>query len=233
MLYLAALRAQQPDDLFAAAMESAKHGEDILTLRLTSRLLKRETFHTQAMMLRGCALVNLGRMQQASRIFGRLCGLAPEDTVCEWLHKLTRDGKMPQERMELGGDVSVQEGAEGLLVADGDDVGVFAHSGVDGQDAFALLFFRGHFQNVLGGEGYKFFAVAHAVHDGLADHAEHHPHGYARAAAAGSADNAEAAIRFIKKDVTFAVELADSNHCNIGILHIQHSLFHKFRFGWV
>ena len=112
MLFLAALRAQQPDDLFAAAMESAKHGEDILTLRLTNRLLKREPFHTQAMMLHGCALVNLGRMQQASRIFGRLCGLAPEDTVCEWLHKLTRVGKMPQEKMELGGDVSAQEGSE-------------------------------------------------------------------------------------------------------------------------
>lgn len=112
MLYLASLRAKAEDDLFAVAMESAKHGEDMLTLRLTRTLLKREPFHTQAMMMRGCALTNLGRTEPASRIFGRLCGLTPEDTVCEWLYKLTREGSLPQEKLELGRDVSAREGNE-------------------------------------------------------------------------------------------------------------------------
>ena len=128
MLYLASLRAKAEDDLFAVAMESAKHGEDMLTLRLTHRLLKREPFHTQAMMLRGCALTNLKRTEQASRIFGRLCGLTPEDTVCEWLYKLTREGSTPQEMLGLGRDVSIQEGNErvsalvSMLYRDPDDL---------------------------------------------------------------------------------------------------------------
>lgn len=110
MLYLAALRAKDVDDWFAAAMESAKHGEDHLTLRLTQAILKRDPFHTKAMMMRGCALTNLNRLDQASRVFGRLCGLTPEDTTAEWLHKLTREGKRPPEKLGLGLDVSIQEG---------------------------------------------------------------------------------------------------------------------------
>ena len=109
-MYLAAMRAREPDDLFSVAMESAKHGDDTLTMRMTKRLLAREPYHTNGMKLRACALVNLGRMKEASRLFGRLCGLLPENTVCEFFYKLSREGKAPAERFSLGVDVTHEEG---------------------------------------------------------------------------------------------------------------------------
>lgn len=109
-MYLAAMRAREPDDLFSVAMESAKHGDDMLTMRMTKRLLAREPYHTHGMKLRACALINLGRMKEASRLFGRLCGLLPEDTVCEFFYKLSREGKAPAERFSLGVDVTHEEG---------------------------------------------------------------------------------------------------------------------------
>ena len=109
-MYLAAMRAREPDDLFSVAMESAKHGDDTLTMRMTKRLLAREPYHTHGMKLRACALINLGRMKEASRLFGRLCGLLPENTVCEFFYKLSREGKAPAERFSLGVDVTHEEG---------------------------------------------------------------------------------------------------------------------------
>ena len=109
-MYLAAMRAREPDDLFSVAMESAKHGDDTLTMRMTKRLLVREPYHTHGMKLRACALINLGRMKEASRLFGRLCGLLPENTVCEFFYKLSREGKAPAERFSLGVDVTHEEG---------------------------------------------------------------------------------------------------------------------------
>ena len=109
-MYLAAMRAREPDDLFSVAMESAKHGDDTLTIRMTKRLLAREPYHTHGMKLRACALINLGRMKEASRLFGRLCGLLPENTVCEFFYKLSREGKAPAERFSLGVDVTHEEG---------------------------------------------------------------------------------------------------------------------------
>ena len=109
-MYLAAMRAREPDDLFSVAMESAKHGDDTLTMRMTKRLLAREPYHTHGMKLRACALINLGRMKEASRLFGRLCGLLPENTVCEFFYKLSKEGKAPAERFSLGVDVTHKEG---------------------------------------------------------------------------------------------------------------------------
>ena len=109
-MYLAAMRAKEPDDLFSVSMESAKHGDDALTLRMTKKLLAREPYHTHGMKLRACALINLGRMREASRLFGRLCGLLPEDTVCEFFYKLSREEKAPTERFSLGVDVTHDEG---------------------------------------------------------------------------------------------------------------------------
>lgn len=109
-MYLAAMRVREPDDLFSVAMESAKHGDDTLTMRMTKRLLAREPYHTHGMKLRACALINLGRMKEASRLFGRLCGLLPENTVCEFFYKLSREGKAPAERFSLGVDVTHEEG---------------------------------------------------------------------------------------------------------------------------
>ena len=104
-LLLASMRAVEPDDVLGVAMESAKLGEDVLTLRLTHQLLKLEPTHTRALMLRACALTNLGRLNEASRLFGRLCVLLPENTVCEALFRMTRDGETPGERLSLGLDV--------------------------------------------------------------------------------------------------------------------------------
>ena len=86
-LYLAAVRARDVDDYLATALESAKRGRDMLTLRLTGKLLKMEPFHTRAMILRGCALMNIGQYKAASRLFGRVCVLMPENTVLRnpWL----------------------------------------------------------------------------------------------------------------------------------------------------
>lgn len=108
-LYLAMLRARDMDDLFHVAIESAKRGEDGLTLLLTRRLLRREPYHTRAMMLRACALCNLGRIKEANRILGRLCALTPEDTVCDALYRMTREENVELERLTLGIEVPRQE----------------------------------------------------------------------------------------------------------------------------
>lgn len=112
MLYVSVLRARMPDELLSVAMESAKHGEDGLTLRLTQALLRREPFSTRGMMLRGCALFNIGRVKEASRVFGRLCGLLPEDTIAQAYFRMARDAQMPQERLSLGLTVPRQEAVE-------------------------------------------------------------------------------------------------------------------------
>lgn len=109
-LYLAAMRAKNEEEYLAAAIESAKCGEDLLTLRLTKRILRVDPFETRAMMMRACALSNLGRNEEASRVFGRLCVLLPENTVSETCFRMTRAGKSAPERLTLGMDVWHQEG---------------------------------------------------------------------------------------------------------------------------
>lgn len=109
-LYLSAVRARDVDDYLATALESAKRGEDRLTLRLTGKLLKMEPFHTRAMLLRGCALLNLNRYRDASRLFGRVCVLMPENTVSESLYRMAREEKKPSERLSLGIEVPHDEG---------------------------------------------------------------------------------------------------------------------------
>lgn len=108
-LLLASMRAVEIDDMIGVAMESAKRGENELTLRLTHKVLRFEPFHTRAMMLRACALTNLGRTREASRLFGRLCVLLPENTVCEALYRTLREGEVPAERLTLGLDVPRKE----------------------------------------------------------------------------------------------------------------------------
>lgn len=110
MMHIAAMRAAEPDDFFAVAMESAKYDEDGLTLLMTRRLLAREPFHTQGMRLRACALVNLGRTKEAARLFGRLCGLLPENTVCAYYYKYLREGQAVPARLALAADVPREEG---------------------------------------------------------------------------------------------------------------------------
>ena len=124
-------------------------------------------------------------------------------------------------------------GAELLLVSDGNDIGAVTAVGIDGQDAFALLFHDLHFPDIRSGKAGQFFAGAHAVHDGLSDHAEHHPDGGARTAAAGLSDDPEPAFRIFKINITFTGKLTDGYHCNVGILHTQRSLFLKSRPGRV
>ena len=109
-LYLSAVRARDVDDYLATALESAKRGRDQLTLRLTGKLLKMEPFHTRAMLLRGCALMNLGRYKAASRLFGRVCVLMPENSVSEALYKMAREEEKTDERLSIGLDVPHEEG---------------------------------------------------------------------------------------------------------------------------
>ncbi len=111
-LYLAAMRSRDGDDLFAVAMESAKHGEDMLTLRLTAALLRREPYHTQGMMLRACALCNLGKCEEAARLLARLCMLLPQDSICEAYFRMAREEDLPDERLDMGMDVPRQEGVK-------------------------------------------------------------------------------------------------------------------------
>ena len=117
-IYLAAMRAMNTEDILAVATESAKHGEDTLTHRLTQTALKREPFHIRAMMLQACALTNLGRFKEASRLFGRLSGLLPDDIVSDTYYRMTKEEKRPQERLSHGIDLTHQDGVElvkGLL----------------------------------------------------------------------------------------------------------------------
>lgn len=111
-IYIAAMRAKADDDLLAAAIECSKYGEDGLTIRLTGTLQKRAPYHTRAMLLRACALTNLGRNKEASRYFGRVCGLLPQDTVCEFYYRMTKEGISPNGKLGLGLDVPREEGIE-------------------------------------------------------------------------------------------------------------------------
>ena len=109
MLHIAVLRAQSVDERLNVAVESAKHGEDSLTLRLTRSLLRRDPYCMRGMMLRGCALMNLRRFDEAKRVFGRLCVLLPEDTVCQAYYAMTRNEQPPEGRLTLGLDVPPEE----------------------------------------------------------------------------------------------------------------------------
>ena len=115
MLYIAVLRAQNAEDMFSVAVESAKHGEDRVTLGLTRALLHREPYSTKGMLLRGCALLNLGRMDEARRQFAQLCVLLPENTVCPYVYALAREGKKSSERLTLGLDVPREEAASRVM----------------------------------------------------------------------------------------------------------------------
>lgn len=111
MLHIAVLRVQGVDDRLSVAVECAKHGEDGLTLRLTRSMLRRDPYCTRGMMLRGCALMNLHRFDEAKRLFGRLCVLLPEDTVCQAYYGMARDEQKPEQRLTLGMDVTAEEAA--------------------------------------------------------------------------------------------------------------------------
>lgn len=105
----AAICCQDNDDRIAAAVETAKLGLDELTLRLTEAVLSQEPVQIQAIRLSACALYNLGRRREAEQRFGRLCGLLPEDTVCEAYYRMLRENSMPEGRMALGMDVPREE----------------------------------------------------------------------------------------------------------------------------
>lgn len=107
---LAALRARHVDELLSVAVESAKAGDDALTLQLTGRILKMAPFHTRAMMMRACAWINRHEFSQAQRMLGRLCGLLPEDSVCEGYYRALCAGQTQFERLTLGIDVTREEG---------------------------------------------------------------------------------------------------------------------------
>ncbi len=109
-IYLAVLRARETDELLSVAVECAKLEEDALTLLLTGRILKGMPFHTRAMMLRACACINLHLFQQARRLLGRMCGLLPENTVCESYFKYLNAATPFSERLTLGLDVTREEG---------------------------------------------------------------------------------------------------------------------------
>ena len=109
MLHIAVLRAQSVDERLNVAVESAKYGEDGLTLRLTRSLLRRDPYCMRGMMLRGCALMNLRRFDEAKRVFGRLCVLLPEDTVCQAYYAMARNEQPPEGRLTLGLDVPPEE----------------------------------------------------------------------------------------------------------------------------
>lgn len=109
-IHLAALRARHIDDLLSVAVESAKAGEDALTIRLTGRILKTAPFHTRAMMIRACALINRHEYPAAKRLFGRLCGLMPEDSICESYYRALCSGQTQFDRLAIGTDVTREEG---------------------------------------------------------------------------------------------------------------------------
>ena len=109
MLYIAVMRAQTEEDRLSVAVECAKHGEDSLTLRLTRSLLHRDPYSIRGMMIRGCALMNLRRFDEAKRVFARLCVILPEDTICPAYYAMARDEQTPEERLTLGLDVPRSE----------------------------------------------------------------------------------------------------------------------------
>jgi len=70
------------------------------------------------MMIRGCALLNEGRAEEAERLLARLCVLMPEDTVAQAMYRMARErqedgqtGEPPamRERLTTGLDVPRQE----------------------------------------------------------------------------------------------------------------------------
>ena len=61
------------------------------------------------MMIRGCALMNLRRFDEAKRVFARLCVILPEDTICPAYYAMARDEQTPGERLTLGLDVPRSE----------------------------------------------------------------------------------------------------------------------------
>lgn len=109
MLYIAVMRAQTEEDRLSVAVECAKHGEDSLTLRLTRSLLHRDPYSIRGMMIRGCALMNLRRFDEAKRVFARLCVILPEDSICPAYYAMARDEQTPEERLTLGLDVPRSE----------------------------------------------------------------------------------------------------------------------------
>lgn len=110
VIHLASLRAHSVDDLLSVAVEAAKLGEDRLTLLLTGKVLRQAPFHTRAMMMRACAHINLHEYASARRLLGRLCGLLPENTVCESYFKSVHAAMQSSERLTLGLDVTREEG---------------------------------------------------------------------------------------------------------------------------
>jgi len=112
IIYFAAMRAKTHDDLLAAAIECAKYGEDVLTIQLTGKLLRLSPMDIRAMTLRACALTNLGRLEQASRMFGRICGILPADSVAAYYFRQTKEGTKLKDRLSLGLDVPREEAIE-------------------------------------------------------------------------------------------------------------------------
>lgn len=120
-LYLAAMRVRRSEELFGVAAESAKLGEDQLTLLLTGKLLRKKPYDMQAIMVRACALLNQGRAEEAGRLLGRLCVLKPEDTVAQGMYRLAREEQealsmgrpcAQRERLTTGLDVPRKEASE-------------------------------------------------------------------------------------------------------------------------
>lgn len=110
IIYIAALRAKSNDDKLAVAIECAKYGEDRMTLWLADSLLRREPYHMRAMMMRACALTNVGKLKQAGRVFGRICGLLPQNSAAAYFYHQIKLGQQPTERLALGLDVPREEG---------------------------------------------------------------------------------------------------------------------------
>ena len=108
----ASILANKTDDLLAVCIESAKVGCDSLTLQITQRMLRIEPYHTRAMMLRACAYINRGNWKSAEHLLARLCGLLPENSICESYYRLVRDQHHFEERLSIGADVVREEGIE-------------------------------------------------------------------------------------------------------------------------
>ncbi|MFR5795864.1 MAG: hypothetical protein ACLUI3_10185, partial [Christensenellales bacterium] len=53
--------------------------------------------------------MNLCRFDEAKRVFGRLCVLLPEDTVCQAYYAMARNEQPPEGRLTLGLDVPPEE----------------------------------------------------------------------------------------------------------------------------
>lgn len=109
VLYQAARSARATESLLNVAIESAKHGEDRLTLVMTRCILKREPYHQRAIAMRACALMNLGSRRPAAKLFGRLCTLFPEESVYEAYYRIARGEEPIHERLTMAQDVPADE----------------------------------------------------------------------------------------------------------------------------